>query len=220
VRVLVVNAGSSSLKHALVHAHAGGGTILARGEERWEPGESAGRHAAALAAALADAGGGADAIGHRVVHGGTRFTTPVLIDRDVRAAIAALAPPCVVAPEWSPALRGWLVPSDGRSVSNTNCGRAGTRRECVLDDPRAAWTRSSTIWPVLLGGGRVGDEVSRSGIDVAGDRQQPDVRARLLGELERRAGLGSRVEPDPDGLQAPARRQVVGGHGHGAGRAV
>ncbi len=57
-------------------------------------------HDAALAAALGaferlgprldDAG--LAAVGHRVVHGGTRFTGPVLVDDDVVAAIAALAP--------------------------------------------------------------------------------------------------------------------------------
>ncbi|MDX6537270.1 MAG: acetate kinase, partial [Gaiellales bacterium] len=62
LRVLVVNAGSSSLKHALVDCArtgggAGAGERLAHGEERWEPGDGPGRHAAALAAALGDAGG-------------------------------------------------------------------------------------------------------------------------------------------------------------------
>lgn len=89
MRVLVVNAGSSSLKHALVHAPHG--TILAHGEERWEPVGSAGSHAAALSAALADAGARAEAVGHRVVHGGTRFTGPAAIRGDVRAEIEALA---------------------------------------------------------------------------------------------------------------------------------
>ena len=90
VRVLVVNAGSSSLKHALVDT--AGDAILRRGEERWDPQANAGRHAQALRAALADAGGEADAIGHRVVHGGTRFTGPQRIDAGARASIAALAP--------------------------------------------------------------------------------------------------------------------------------
>lgn len=90
MRVLVVNAGSSSLKHALVDT--AGDTILRRGEERWDPDGAPGRHAQALSAALRDAGGEADAIGHRVVHGGARFDGPRPIDRDVRAAIAALAP--------------------------------------------------------------------------------------------------------------------------------
>jgi acetate kinase len=90
MRVLVVNAGSSSLKHALVDA--ADDTILQHGEARWEPDASAGRHAEALHAALADAGSEADAVGHRVVHGGARFTGPAHIAADTRAAIAALAP--------------------------------------------------------------------------------------------------------------------------------
>lgn len=88
MRVLVVNAGSSSLKHALVD----GAAILAGGEERWEPGAGGGRHAGALRAALADAAGRAEAVGHRVVHGGPRFTRPALIDDEVRAALAELEP--------------------------------------------------------------------------------------------------------------------------------
>jgi acetate kinase len=88
VRVLVVNAGSSSLKHALVDAAAG--AVVARGEERWDPDEhEPGRHAAALAAALT--GARADAVGHRVVHGGIRFIGPTVVSAEVREAIAALA---------------------------------------------------------------------------------------------------------------------------------
>lgn len=103
MRVLVVNAGSSSLKHALVDsARIGddpGGAVVASGEERWDPGDSPGRHGEALTRALRDAGGsgaaGPDAIGHRVVHGGERFEAPAVIDDDVRAGIeqaARLAP--------------------------------------------------------------------------------------------------------------------------------
>jgi acetate kinase len=90
VRVLVVNAGSSSLKHALVDAR--NDAILRRGEERWEPDAGSGRHAEALSVALADAGGDADAVGHRVVHGGERFDAPARVDDATRTAIAALAP--------------------------------------------------------------------------------------------------------------------------------
>lgn len=90
MRVLVINIGSSSLKHALVDASDQ--AVLRRGEERWEPGASSGRHARALRAGLADAAGEANAIGHRVVHGGTRFAGPARIDRRTRAAIAMLAP--------------------------------------------------------------------------------------------------------------------------------
>lgn len=74
--------------------------MLASGEERWDPGDSPGRHGEALTRALHDAGSGSggaapDAIGHRVVHGGERFETPAVIDDDVRAGIeeaAKLAP--------------------------------------------------------------------------------------------------------------------------------
>jgi acetate kinase len=91
VRLLVVNAGSSSLKYAVVDAAAG--EMLTSGVERWEPGEEPGRHAEALRAALAVAPDGAlDAVGHRVVHGGERFAAPALVDAEVRAAIEALVP--------------------------------------------------------------------------------------------------------------------------------
>jgi acetate kinase len=90
MRVLVVNAGSSSLKHALIDTATD--AVLERGEERWEPRASAGRHAAALAAALAGAGGRAQAVGHRVVHGGAAFSGAAHIDDATRSAIAALAP--------------------------------------------------------------------------------------------------------------------------------
>jgi acetate kinase len=64
VRVLAVNAGSTSLK---LHLVDGDGATVAEG---W-----------------ADA----DAVGHRVVHGGERFRAPVEIDDEVEAAIAGLA---------------------------------------------------------------------------------------------------------------------------------
>lgn len=92
MRVLVINAGSSSLKHALVDT--AGDAIPRGGEERWEPEDArAEQHARALRVALAQAGGGeVEAVAHRVVHGGARFTGPARIDADTRAAIAALAP--------------------------------------------------------------------------------------------------------------------------------
>ena len=67
--VLVVNAGSTSLKLSLVEAD---GTA--------EP-------VASLAAAPRDV----EAVAHRVVHGGERFREPVVIDDDVERELAALA---------------------------------------------------------------------------------------------------------------------------------
>jgi acetate kinase len=121
--VLVLNSGSSSLKYQLVNP-VGGEAIAAGIVERI--GESSGLvrhtyggnttereqevsdHATALRLALdlfeqvgprlADAG--IYAVGHRVVHGGERFTAPVVIDDDVVAAIHALVP---LAPLHNPA---------------------------------------------------------------------------------------------------------------------
>ena len=83
-RVLVVNAGSSSLK---VRVLDGGDTVAAALDlDRWD-GSPDHRE---LAAFLTTAGAGAAVAGHRVVHGGTRFSHPVLIDDDVTDAISQL----------------------------------------------------------------------------------------------------------------------------------
>jgi acetate kinase len=68
-RVLVVNAGSTSLKLSVLEA-----------DERSESVPS-----------LEEASEGIAAVGHRVVHGGARFRDPVLIDDDVTDAIHELS---------------------------------------------------------------------------------------------------------------------------------
>ncbi len=118
--VLSVNAGSSSLKFAAyavqrgrIDAAAwsgqaeglepGGAPVIemrrAGGEKRraalsLQPGESPFEAALrAVIAALADEGGAtALAVAHRVVHGGTRFTGPVLIDDEVLDFLETLNP--------------------------------------------------------------------------------------------------------------------------------
>jgi acetate kinase len=104
--ILVINAGSSSLKYRLFD---GPKTVHSGLVERvGEPGSSwAGTgagpvgqrsdvpdHEAALRAAAAELDLAAlplDAVGHRVVHGGTRFRAPTVVDDEVLAAIRALA---------------------------------------------------------------------------------------------------------------------------------
>ncbi len=81
MRVLVVNAGSSSVKLSLLD---GGRTE----EERSVDPDGVEE---ALAALLSDVDA-PDAVGHRVVHGGTRFTGPAVVDDDVVDAIADLVP--------------------------------------------------------------------------------------------------------------------------------
>jgi acetate kinase len=79
MRVLVVNAGSSSVKLSLLDPDD---AVVARAS--LDPGDD-------LAAAL-DAHGlrDADVVGHRIVHGGTRFTEAVRIDDDVERELRAL----------------------------------------------------------------------------------------------------------------------------------
>jgi acetate kinase len=83
MRVLVVNAGSSSLKLMLLDGEDA--TIAARELEapraQVDPDQ--------LCAAL-DSLGEADAVGHRIVHGGERFREAVRIDADVETAMREL----------------------------------------------------------------------------------------------------------------------------------
>jgi len=121
--VLVLNAGSSSLKYSLVDAAsgtaAGSGLVERIGEETGvlthhgpDGSTRAERpfpdHESALRAAL-DAfaawgpsldEAGLSAVGHRVVHGGALFSAPALIDDDVVAAVTDLVP---LAPLHNPA---------------------------------------------------------------------------------------------------------------------
>ena len=121
--VLVINAGSSSLKYSLVDASTGtsvaGGLVERIGESngllrhRGPDGESEREqriesHDDALRAVLhafASEGPSLDdielaAIGHRVVHGGDRFADPVLIDDELIKAVTELIP---LAPLHNPA---------------------------------------------------------------------------------------------------------------------
>jgi acetate kinase len=83
MRVLVVNAGSSSLKLGVLD----GDHVVAADELRAPRAELD-------AGAVADAVGRlepVDAVGHRIVHGGARYREPVRIDAEVRGALAELS---------------------------------------------------------------------------------------------------------------------------------
>ena len=104
--VLVINAGSSSLKYQLIDVD--GHTMLLKGncERIGAVGGEFSNHESALAyvlecitaagIALADL----EVVGHRVVHGGSRFSQPTLITSDVISAIAELS---ALAPLHNPA---------------------------------------------------------------------------------------------------------------------
>jgi acetate kinase len=86
-RVLVLNAGSSSLKWVVLDADSGRG--MQQDEATWQ-GTEGGRHADEMARALANVPE-VQAVGHRVVHGGSRFQQAVLVDEGVRQEIVRLA---------------------------------------------------------------------------------------------------------------------------------
>lgn len=87
--VLVVNAGSSSLKLSVVIPD---GVVTERRDiDRWD-GTADEPALSAYLGQLAAAPRPPAAIGHRVVHGGTLFTTATLITDTVRAGIASLTP--------------------------------------------------------------------------------------------------------------------------------
>ncbi|AJW77842.1 acetate kinase [Clavibacter michiganensis subsp. insidiosus] len=97
--VLVLNAGSSSLKHRLVDPVTGAARASGTVERIGEPGGDAPDHESAVRIAL-DRVQAAHlppplAVGHRVVHGGSLFDRAVVVDADVERAIdelSALAP--------------------------------------------------------------------------------------------------------------------------------
>ncbi|MGI5243715.1 acetate/propionate family kinase [Dactylosporangium sp. CA-139066] len=90
--ILVLNSGSSSVKFRVVDLddpEAGERGIV---ERIGEPGGVA-DHAAALKEVLDGLGNARiEAVGHRIVHGGARFTRPALVDDAVLAALRELVP--------------------------------------------------------------------------------------------------------------------------------
>jgi len=90
MRVLVLNAGSSTLKGSLV---AGAERVDEEIDIEWPPGDPGA--ARAVGEALTALGTGADAVGYRVVHGGTAYESPAYVDDELLAAVEkldALAP--------------------------------------------------------------------------------------------------------------------------------
>jgi len=84
VRVLVVNAGSSSLKLRLL---AEDDAVLFTEDA---PAENGHFDSAALAPSISEIANQVDVVGHRIVHGGTRFTSAVVIDDAVELALHEL----------------------------------------------------------------------------------------------------------------------------------
>jgi acetate kinase len=89
-RALVLNAGSSSLKWSVLDVEEGP-RLVADGTVEWH-GFAPERQAEQVQTVLSDhaAARSVEAVGHRLVHGGTDFLGPVRITPEVRQALAAL----------------------------------------------------------------------------------------------------------------------------------
>ena len=116
-QIAVINAGSSSIKFAVFNDDEGAQSLIFRGQiekigvapalnvegpggetlmqTEWGPGEINHRSGTKviLQTAISLLGGEAvEGIGHRVVHGGTRFTSPTPVTKDVLSALKELCP--------------------------------------------------------------------------------------------------------------------------------
>jgi acetate kinase len=91
--VFVLNTGSSSIKYRIVDPVSGKALAGGALDRIGEPGSATTDHAQALVEIRGRLGHiPIDAVGHRIVHGGSLFTTPVLIDDEVERGIESLAP--------------------------------------------------------------------------------------------------------------------------------
>lgn len=86
-RILVVNAGSSTIKQALFKTGPAGIQELHRAEHEWNAATEVPR---SVVEALNADGQSMDAIGHRVVHGGADFIAPVRITAEIEQQLDAL----------------------------------------------------------------------------------------------------------------------------------
>ena len=90
--VLVLNAGSASLKAALIRAS---GERLWHGQRSWNPSSGASQADGLrpwLEEALSPWADKVQLVVHRIVHGGERFTTPTRLDPSTIAALGAITP--------------------------------------------------------------------------------------------------------------------------------
>ncbi len=104
MRIAVFNAGSGTIKAALVEVSDAGPTVLRRSQHATPDARDRTDHLRAAFDEIGALDGPVGAAGHRVVHGGRRLTRPVRIDDAVESEIEALAP---IAPQHNPpALEG------------------------------------------------------------------------------------------------------------------
>ena len=110
--ILTVNSGSTSIKLAAFEVQPGGNVIRIEHESRSGAGLAPEE---VLGAFLAKLTAPPDAIAHRVVHGGTRFKTPVLIDATVLQQIEELGE---LAPLHNPKALQWIAGARKLAAAN------------------------------------------------------------------------------------------------------
>jgi acetate kinase len=89
--VLALNAGSSTLKFSIFRFQAGDETELGAGNLEVADGNDAALLERVLAQAETLAGSAPDAVGHRIVHGGSQFVAPVQVDEATLARLETLS---------------------------------------------------------------------------------------------------------------------------------
>ena len=142
MRVLVVNAGSSSLKLRL----------LGPGDELEAEHDLAPDDGDALVAALADMPA-PDAVGHRVVHGGERFRDAVLVDDERRGGLGELTE---LAPLHQPAALAGIAAVGALPCPTCPRSPASTRRSTPRCRRRRRPTRCPREWRERFGLRRFG----------------------------------------------------------------
>ena len=132
MQVLVLNTGSSSIKFQLIDPASG--ERRAGGSPKRSP--TTPPACRAWSAELGDVG--VDAVGHRVVHGGERFTAPTLID-DARAGD--------VAARWSRWRPCTTRPTSSASRSPAGSGPTSPRSPCSTPPSTGRCPRTPTATP-------------------------------------------------------------------------
>jgi acetate kinase len=90
LKILVVNAGSSSLKLRVLGGPGADSDAVTGKADLPAVGDEPGAADGATIKAAVESFGPVDAVGHRIVHGGTRYTAPVLVTSEVRQRLESL----------------------------------------------------------------------------------------------------------------------------------
>src|ERR1700693_2161543 len=144
LQVLVANAGSSSLKLSVIGE--GAKTVAVA-----ELGDPSGSAAIDGALAVVRSHPGIGAVGHRIVHGGPHFSSPVLVDKRVRGQLDAAA---AIAPLHDPpALRILDALRERTSVPQVVCFDTGFHTSMP---PAASTYAIPTLWREEYGVRRYG----------------------------------------------------------------